>query len=194
MQKFKYILTNADILYFPDFLTSEETEYFYHYLLKTLKWEQYSIKIFGKKIPQPRLTALYAKNLAPYTYSGLTLHPDAYTPELVKLDNKIQEVCSLKSTHCLANLYRDGNDSMGWHSDDEKVLGKNPVIASLSLGAERKFMLKHKNLPQLTKEMLLQSGSLLVMQGETQHFWKHQLPKTKRNHHPRINLTFRKIF
>ncbi|MGB8703958.1 MAG: alpha-ketoglutarate-dependent dioxygenase AlkB [Gillisia sp.] len=194
MQPIIYTYSHAEILYFPEFLSSEEAEFYYQALLKSVKWEQSSITIFGKKIPQPRLSALYAKNDVSYTYSGLTLHPEPYSKELLNLDQKIREACGFESSHCLANLYRDGNDSMGWHSDDEKVLGKNPTIASLSLGAERKFMLKHKKISGLKKEIILNSGSLLLMQGKTQHFWKHQLPKTKKIHSPRINLTFRKIF
>ena len=194
MQPIIYTYPHAEILYFPEFLSSEEAKFYYRALLKLLNWQQSSITIFGKKIPQPRLSALYAKNDVSYTYSGLTLHPEPYSKELLNLDQKIREACGFESSHCLANLYRDGNDSMGWHSDDEKVLGKNPTIASLSLGAERKFMLKHKKISGLKKEIILNSGSLLLMQGETQHFWKHQLPKTKKIHSPRINLTFRKIF
>lgn len=186
-------LPDADIYYYKNFLNKAEADKFYDLFLKTLQWEQHSIKIFGKILPQPRLTALYAKNNAPYSYSNLTLHPHAFTPQLQDLQNRLKKAGGYHFTHCLANLYRNGNDSMGWHSDNEKELGKNPVIASLSLGARRKFQLKHKNLKDLKYDLELEHGSLLLMKGTTQQFWKHQLPKTKKEIGQRVNLTFRKI-
>ncbi len=188
-----YNLRNADITYYPNFLTTELADSFLAIFLKELQWEQFDIKIFGKVIPQPRLTALYAINTQPYSYSNLTLHPNSYTTELEIISNKLFKLTGIRFTHCLANLYRDGNDSMGWHSDDEKELGQNPVIASISFGAERKFQLKHKELKDQKMEIPLEHGSLLIMKGETQHYWKHQLPKTKKIDSPRINLTFRTI-
>ena len=188
-----YNLRNADITYYPNFLTTELADSFLAIFLKELQWEQFDIKIFGKVIPQPRLTALYAINTQPYSYSNLTLHPNSYTTELEIISNKLFKLTGIRFTHCLANLYRDGNDSMGWHSDDEKELGQNPVIASISFGAERKFQLKHKELKDKKMEIPLEHGSLLIMKGETQHYWKHQLPKTKKIDSPRINLTFRTI-
>lgn len=186
-------LPDLDIKYFKNFLSKEEAEHYFQRLMENLDWQQYSIKIFGKNVPQPRLTALYAESPISYTYSGLTLHPHPFPTELKALQEKLELVTNAKFTHCLANLYRDGQDSMGLHADDEKELGKKPVIASLSFGETRKFRLKHKYDKNLKFDLDLVSGSLLLMQGATQHFWKHELPKTARSIGPRINLTFRKI-
>lgn len=190
----KLTLADADLQYYPDFLNTEKANLYFDSLLKTLQWEQYSIKIFGKTIPQPRLTALYALNSQSYAYSGLTLNPLKFTEDLQTLHQKIAKITGFTFTHCLANLYRDGNDSMGWHADDEKELGRNPIIASISLGAVRNFHLKHKIEPAMRHAFALEHGSLLIMKGSTQEFWKHQLPKTKKVITPRINLTFRTIF
>lgn len=192
--KLKPDLPDAKLVYYPKFLNTSEADFYFTTFLKELKWEQHNIKIFGKTIPQPRLTALYAENNISYSYSNLTLHPHLFTPQLKELQQKLISVTECSFTHSLANLYRDGNDSMGWHSDDEKELGENPVIASLSLGDVRKFQLKHKFRKELKCDLDLEHGSLLIMEGATQHFWKHQLPKTKKDKSPRINLTFRRIF
>lgn len=189
----KITLPDADLEYYPNFLDVEKADSYLELLTNTLQWEQHSIKLFGKTIPQPRLTALYALNSQPYSYSGLKLNPLAFTNGLKVLHSQIVKLAGASFTHCLANLYRDGNDSMGWHSDDEKELGKNPIIASLSLGAVRNFQLKHKSKPGLKYAMPLEHGSLLIMKGTTQEYWKHQLPKTSKTISPRINLTFRTI-
>jgi alkylated DNA repair dioxygenase AlkB len=189
----KITLPDTNLEYYPNFLNNELANSYYKTLLNTLQWEQYSIKIFGKIIPQPRLTALYTLNSEPYSYSGLKLDPLDFTKELGVLYTEIVKITGSTFTHCLANLYRNGNDSMGWHSDDEKELGKNPIIASLSLGAVRNFQLKHKTDSALKYALALEHGSLLIMKGTTQEFWKHQLPKTKKILEPRINLTFRTI-
>lgn len=185
-------LPDASIYYFPNFLRKEVADKYFEIFLKELKWEQRNIKIFGKTIPQPRLTALYAINDIPYTYSNLTLIPKKFTAEISELCEKLKIETGEQFTHCLANLYRDGKDSMGWHSDDEKELGKNPVIASVSLGGVRSFHMKHKNKDGRFK-LDLEHGSLLMMAGTTQHFYKHQLPKTQLPISQRINLTFRRI-
>ncbi len=186
-------LPDLEIKYFDKFLSEAEASQYFEKLKSEIDWKQHHIKIFGKTIPQPRLTALYAETETPYTYSGLTLYPLPFTPEMKTLQKKLELVTTTRFTHCLANLYRDGNDSMGWHSDDEKELGTDPVIASVSLGAERKFQLKHKFQKELKYSLPLQHGSLLLMMGKTQHHWKHQLPKTKTVNSARINLTFRVI-
>ena len=189
----KITLPDANLEYYPNFLNTENADSYFQILLNTLQWQQYSIKIFGKTIPQPRLTALYALNSQPYSYSGLKLKPLAFTKELKIIHSEIAKLTGSTFTHCLANLYRDGKDSMGWHADDEKELGKQPIIASLSLGAVRNFQLKHKTNPDLKNTIPLAHGSLVIMQGSTQEFWKHQVPKTNRSIEPRINLTFRTI-
>jgi len=187
-------LPDADLDYFPNFLSRKKADYLYNFLIDSHYWRQDKIKLFGKEVLQPRLTALFGENENTYKYSGLKMFPIPF-PDLLK---SIKKECEEKSNGakfniCLANLYRDGNDSMGWHADDEKELGLNPVIASLSLGADRWFHLRHKKLQNTKHKIKLQHGSLLIMKGTTQQFWKHQLPKTKKVISPRINLTFRKV-
>ena len=121
------------------------------------------------------------------------MHPELFTDSLLKIKSKVETKTKVKFTTCLANLYRDGNDSNGWHADNEKELGKNPVIASITLGAARYFNLKHREDKNLKQKLLLENGSLLLMQGSTQHHWLHQIAKTKKEVKPRINLTFRVI-
>lgn len=193
IEKLEPNLPDASIIYYPKFLDERTANEYFNLFLKELNWEQHYIKIFGKTVPQPRLTALYAENTDAYTYSGLTLTPGQFTAELQMLQKKLKTVTGTHFTHCLANLYRDGNDSMGLHSDDEKVLGENPVIASLSFGAARKFRLKHKTMNSKKFELELEHGSLLLMAGTTQHFWKHELPKSLKVQSPRINLTYRSL-
>lgn len=188
-----FSLPDAELEYFPNFLNKEKADLLLQKLLKEVPWQQQNIKLFGKEIPQPRLTAFYAEQGISYTYSGLQLQPNNFSTELWELKQKTQELSGYDFNTCLANLYRHGNDSMGWHADDEKVLGKNPVIASISLGGIRRFQFKHTTNKDLKESIELQHGSLLIMKGSMQHFWKHQLPKTKKEVAPRINLTFRKI-
>jgi len=187
-------LQDSNISYVPHFLSSEVANSAFDILLDELEWRQHTIKMFGKSLPQPRQTALYGINDQSYTYSNLTLNPLNFTSKLLEIHQKLKELTKINFTHCLANLYRDGNDSMGWHADDEKELGENPVIASVSLGVARRFQLKHKHDSNLKYQLDLEHGSLLLMKGTTQHFWKHQLPKTKKPISPRINLTFRTLF
>lgn len=192
-EEFNLNLPDAKITYSSGFLSSEIADRYFENLLKELNWQQHDIIIFGKRIPQPRLTALYAVNDKPYSYSNLTLAPKKFTAELLAIHQKLKAETGKDFTHCLANFYRDGNDSMGWHSDDEKELGVDPVIASISLGGVRNFQLKHKKIKDQKFKLDLEHGSLLLMAGSTQHFWKHQLPKTKKQVGSRINLTFRTI-
>jgi len=189
-------LRDAEIEYFPNFLTNNEADLLLSFLLESELWRQDEIKLFGKKVLQPRLTILFGENGNTYKYSGLKMLPKPFPDIIENLKYKCEEESNngVKFNVCLANLYRDGNDSMGWHADDEKELGQNPVIASISLGAERVFHLKHKKLQNTKHKIRLQHGSLLIMKGTTQEFWKHQLPKTKKIISPRINLTFRKVY
>ncbi len=186
-------LIDADVLYYPKFFTEEESEHYFNHLLNYTNWQQDDIKLFGKTYKQPRLTALYANNSRPYSYSNITMHPYEFNTELITIKSKIEKVAYTHFTTCLLNLYRNGNDSIDWHADNEKEFGLNPVIASVSFGAERMFHLKHKTKSHLKHKIILQNGSLLLMKGETQHHWLHQLPKTKRDIGKRINLTFRYI-
>lgn len=183
----------ARLRYFDSFFTEKEAEAHFKQLLKETPWQQDPITVFGKTYTQPRLTALYANNSLPYSYSGITMHPHQMTPLLSQIQERIHQVCDTQFTTVLLNHYRDGKDSNGWHADNEKELGKNPVIASVSFGAERFFHLKHREQKELRLKILLKKGSLLLMEGETQTHWLHQIAKTARPLGSRINLTFRKI-
>lgn len=186
-------LPDSDITYYPNFFSDQESVKYFSLLRKETLWQQDDITLFGKTHLQPRLTALYANNSKPYSYSGITMHPSVFTSSLVQIKHKIEILIHQKFTSCLLNLYRNGKDSNGWHADDEKELGKNPVIASVSFGAERTFHFRHKTKKDQKHKLVLESGSLLLMQGKTQHFWKHQLPKTRKPVGERVNLTFRII-
>jgi alkylated DNA repair dioxygenase AlkB len=188
---FKLPLKDADVRYFPSFFSSEEATTFFQILQNETEWQQDDIKLFGKTYQQPRLTSLYGTNSKPYSYSGITMFPKPFTSTIKQIQTKIETVCKAEFTTVLLNLYRDGNDSNGWHSDDEKELGTNPVIASVSFGVERVFHFRNKKEKNLRFNLNLQHGSLLLMQGATQHHWQHQLPKSKKTQTPRINLTFR---
>ncbi|MAU26020.1 MAG: alpha-ketoglutarate-dependent dioxygenase AlkB [Muricauda sp.] len=189
----KLALVDADIRYYPHFLTASEADCFFDRLLQNIEWRYDDITVFGKTYKQPRLTALYGNNGKPYSYSNIVMWPHSFIEPLTTIKERIEKVAKVEFTTCLLNLYRDGKDSNGWHSDDEKELGRNPVIASVSLGEERYFHLRHKKNKSLKSKLLLQHGSLLLMQGETQHNWQHQIPKTAKRIGPRINLTFRVI-
>ncbi|RZS93115.1 alpha-ketoglutarate-dependent dioxygenase AlkB family protein [Aquimarina brevivitae] len=186
-------LPDAEVAYYPNLIAPGQALNYYNTLLKEVPWQQDDIKVFGKVYSQPRLTALYGNNEKPYSYSNITMKPLPFTPLLLKLKEKVEQHTSANFTTCLLNLYRDGRDSNGWHADDEKELGEHPIIASVSLGASRWFHLKHKKNKELKTKILLESGSLLLMQGETQKNWLHQIPKSKKVTDPRINLTFRVI-
>jgi alkylated DNA repair dioxygenase AlkB len=186
-------LPDADIAFYPSVLDEQESDRFFTQLTETIDWRQDSITIYGRSMPQPRLTAWYGDTGKSYTYSGITMHPSPWTHTLLELKAKAEDVSGVVFNSVLLNLYRDGNDSMGWHSDDEPELGPSPVIGSLSLGGTRRFMLRHRAEKGLKHQLELTSGSFLLMQGTTQHYWQHQIPKTKRPVAPRINLTFRVI-
>lgn len=186
-------LRDADVWYYPNFFSQEESNTYFNLLLEESDWRQDDITIFGKTYAQPRLTALYASNNKPYSYSNITMKPQQFSETLLKIKARIEIAIDESFTTCLLNLYRNGQDSNGWHADNEKELGTNPVIASLSLGVERLFHFKHKKQKELKHKLVLHTGSLLLMKGETQHNWLHQLPKTKKKIGQRINLTFRYI-
>lgn len=189
----KLALPDANITYYSSFFSPEESSEYFQILLNEIEWQEDDIKVFGKTYKQPRLTALYGMNNASYRYSGITMFPKPFNSILKEIKTKIEEITEIKFTTVLLNFYRDGSDSNGWHSDDEKELGENPLIASISLGAERTFRLRHKKDKTKKKNLILQHGSLLIMKGETQHHWQHCIPKSKKDIKPRINLTFRVI-
>ncbi|MBW4547410.1 MAG: alpha-ketoglutarate-dependent dioxygenase AlkB [Symplocastrum torsivum CPER-KK1] len=186
-------LPDSDIVFYPSLLDGQESDRFFTQLTEAIDWRQDWITIYGRSMPQPRLTAWYGDHGKSYTYSGITMHPSPWTGTVLDLKAKAEEVSGVVFNSVLLNLYRDGNDSMGWHSDDEPELGPGPVIGSVSLGGTRRFMLRHRAEKGLKHQLKLTSGSFLLMQGTTQHYWQHQIPKTKRPVPPRINLTFRVI-
>ena len=186
-------LKDAEVFYYPNYFTINESMSLFQILTTETLWQQDDIKVFGKTYKQPRLTSLYGSNKRPYSYSNITMHPHKFSSTLLKIKSKIEDTTNEIFTTCLLNQYRDGQDSNGWHADDEKELGQNPVIASVSFGASRMFHLKHRYDKSHKCKLLLESGSLLLMKGTTQHFWLHQVPKTKKQIGSRINLTFRNI-
>lgn len=186
-------LCDADVHYVPQFISTELTQEYLQQLSTSLKWRQDNIRIYGRDVLIPRLQAWYGDPEARYTYSGLAMTPLPWTPLLKQLRQQCEQYCQHSFNSVLANFYRDGNDSMGMHSDDEPELGAKPTIASLTLGEVRTFKLKHKRTGELVN-LPLESGSLLVMKGNTQQHWQHGISKTKRVIGPRLNLTFRYIF
>ena len=188
------IILNKDGLvnYYGKILTSEEANQYLGLLMQNILWKNDEVVIFGKHIVTKRKTAWYGDSDYLYTYSNITKQALPWTKELYGLKQMVEEFAGVKFNSCLLNLYHNGDEGMGWHSDDEESLGKNNTIASLSLGAERKFLFKHKQTKQINS-FILEHGSLLIMKDATQRNWLHSLPKSKNIVQPRINLTFRTI-
>ena len=173
-------------------LDAHKSQFYYSRLLENIEWKNDEAIIFGKRIETKRKVAWYGSSEFSYTYSKVTKKANLWTPELLELKKLVEKESGENYNSCLLNLYHSGEEGMAYHSDGEKMLKKNGAIASLSLGAERKFSFKHKT----TKEridIILERGSLLVMKDVTQEFWLHRLPPTKKVTTPRINLTFRTI-
>ena len=156
-------------------------------------WQQPQVQIYGRQVPVPRLVAWYGDAEASYRYSGLTHQPLPWTSLLAQIRTQVEQAVGQPLNGVLLNYYRDGQDSMGWDSDDEAELGENPLIASLNLGGTRRFDLRRKGHNRIEHSLLLTHGSLLVMRGPTQHHWQHQVAKTRSPCAPRLNLTFRLI-
>ncbi|GGF04652.1 alpha-ketoglutarate-dependent dioxygenase AlkB family protein [Hymenobacter cavernae] len=189
-------LPDADVLLDPAFLTPTAAESLLRELTQTISWRQEPIRLFGKEVMQPRLTAWHGDQAAHYQYSGLKLAPQPWTPALQRLRQLVEAAAGTLFNSVLLNLYRTGQDSMGWHADDEPELGPVPIIASVSLGAVRNFRFKPRSSEQASQQpftLPLTSGSLLLMRGTTQQHWLHAVPKTARVVAPRLNLTFRRI-
>ena len=190
MQPQELLPHDGSALYRPGFFNFADSDRMFRSILDETPWEARNIILFGKEVPQPRLACWYG-DLA-YSYSGITLDPRPMTPTLLEIKQRCEEEASTQFNSVLVNLYRDGQDSMGLHADDEPELGSEPVIASVSFGAERNFRLRHRETKEL-QQVFLASGSLLVMSGLSQACWMHDIPKTKKFVEPRINLTFRYI-
>lgn len=183
---------DGELYYLPDFLPAVQADGYFRSLLAELAWHEEQIVIAGKALKVPRLVCWYGDPGAVYRYSGVDHVPLPWTPVLAMLRQAIEQRSGWAFNSVLGNLYRDGGDSMGWHADNEKELGPCPKIASLSLGATRRFRLRHIRSGE-TIDMELTHGSLLLMGGALQHHWRHCLPKTRKPLGPRINLTFRRI-
>lgn len=183
----------GEVYFIPNFFSLEEADLYFKLLQEELVWQQEPIWMFGKQVLQPRLTALYGDPKVSYGYSGISMQSLPFTKELETIKQRLQDYTQHEFTHVLCNYYRDGQDSMGWHRDNEPVLGQNPKIASLTFGASRSFQMRPYTEKEPKLKIELSHGSLLLMQGESQHHWEHQLPKTKKVIQPRINLTFRRL-
>jgi len=180
------------VIYYGKVMDQLNADTYLENLLSTIEWKNDEAKIFGRHIITKRKVAWYGDNGYAYKYSGTTKQALPWTPELLQLKQLTEQITGEQFNSCLLNLYHNGDEGMAWHSDDEKTLGKDSPIASLSLGAERKFSLKHR----VSKEghtVLLEHGSLLIMKGATQTNWLHSLPKSKRITTSRVNLTFRRM-
>ena len=186
--------TGLNISYFPDFLSKGKSDLLYKKFLDNIPWQNYKIKIFGKTYDQPRLTSFHSIGNKNYNYSQIGIKNNIMTKDLSSLLNKIHDKTDYRFNSVLLNLYRDGMDSNGWHSDNETELGEDPKIASITLGQERFFHIKHKKIKHLRYKILLKHGSLLLMGEKSQTEWVHQIPKTKKKIDPRINLTYRYIY
>ncbi len=186
------ITSQCRVMLYRNTLSEEESSAIFQALQSGIQWQQRSIRLFGKKVMQPRLIAWHGDPEAIYRYSGDTWYPEPWLPELQTLRRRCEFISSTTFNSVLLNLYRDGNDAMGWHADDEPELGDEPVIASLNLGCTRRFDLRHRQSGE-THQVWLPAGSLLVMAGATQQQWRHQLPRSKKITQPRLNLTFRRI-
>lgn len=184
---------DGEVYYYPDFFSEEEGGVFFESLLKEIQWRQEPISIFGKKVMQPRLTAWYGDEGKAYSYSGITMPAQNWTPTLLKIKERIESVFGIKFNSALLNQYRDQNDSVGWHRDNEKELGINPIICSVSFGAPREFQFRHLQQKNLKQTLVLQPRSVLIMKGSTQQHWAHAIPKRARPMNSRINITFRNV-
>jgi alkylated DNA repair dioxygenase AlkB len=188
-------IVDGSLKYYPQYLDGNEASLLYEILKEQIAWQQSEINIYGKRVKIPRLNAWYGDENCPYEYSGHYFHPKPWLPCLYDIKCRIEALTGASFNSVLVNYYRDGNDGVAWHSDDEPELGRNPVVASLSLGEQRSFHLKHRyNKTLAVRKLELSHGSLLLMGGELQHYWSHQLPKTTMACAGRINLTYRYVF
>ena len=189
-QELQIINFEGEAIYYGPIFSHEQKVTFFDDLVKGIEWKNEEIIIFGKEIISKRKVAFYGDDGIEYTYSNKTKKGLVWTEHLLKIKSIVEDYTQVNYNGCLLNLYHDGNEGMGWHSDDEKEIVPNSSIASLSFGAERKFAIKHKATKE-THSILLESGSLFEMLGSFQKHWLHSMPKSKKIIAPRINLTFR---
>lgn len=183
---------DGTVNYYGKVFSAEECGLYYNYLLAEIPWKNDEAVIFGRVIETKRQVCWLAEKEFEYTYSGRTKRAGIFNGKLLTLKTRCEQITGDTFNSCLLNLYHDGSEGMAWHSDAEKDLKKHGTIASLTFGAERKFVFKHKTSKEKV-EVYLEDGGLLVMKDETQDYWLHRLPPTKRVSSPRINLTFRTI-
>ncbi|MET0893602.1 MAG: alpha-ketoglutarate-dependent dioxygenase AlkB [Pseudoxanthomonas sp.] len=186
-------LPGSELWYAPQWLSPAPADVLFDLLRDCIQWETHRIRLFGREVDSPRLSSWIGDAGTAYTYSGVRFQPHPWPAALADIRQRLAEELGCEFNSVLANLYRDGRDCMGWHADNERELGMCPVIASLSLGGTRRFVLKHRNEPARRLELALPHGSLLVMRGDTQQNCRHALPRTTRAVGERINLTFRRI-
>ena len=186
-------LPDGEARYWPGAFETAEAAQLFEALRLGIEWRGEEILMFGRRVPVPRRVAWHGDPGASYTYSGTEHHPRPWMPELEYVRDRVAGLTGAAFNAVLLNLYRDGRDGMGWHADDEPELGPNPVIASVSLGATRRFCLRHRRRKDLRLDLPLAHGSLLLMSGATQHHWVHALPKAAVAVGERINLTFRRV-
>ena len=192
-EKTALILPDASLDWYPQFFNENEANSLFKELQKTINWQQKDVLIFGKKIAQPRLTELHGDEGLSYTYSNLKWKTNPWNKTTLYIKKRIEKQTGVNFNSCLLNLYRNEKDSNGWHADNEKELGKDPIIASVSFGDSRIFSLKHNTQKEIKKQLELSHGSLLLMNKGTQIHYKHQIAKTTQPKDVRINLTFRYI-
>ena len=186
-------MPDADVRLWPAAFTPDEASLYFEELIAGIDWRQEEVLIFGQRRPVPRLVAWHGDPGASYTYSGTTHDPLPWNQPLEQIRSRLVELTGNSFNSVLLNLYRDGRDGMGWHADDEPELGRDPVIASVSFGAPRRFCFRHRRDRTLKLDVTLTHGSLLLMSGATQHHWVHAVPKTALPAGRRLNLTFRTV-
>jgi len=203
-------MENGQVLLYEDFFPTELSDKYFSYLKDNILWKQETMMMYGKRLNFARLTSWYGDDGNTYSFSGIKLEPNNWdeVPPILEIKKKIEMRSEEAFNSVLLNYYRNGNDSISWHSDNEKEFGKNPPIASISFGCSRKFRMRRYDDNSITKNLILTHGSLLIMRGETQHYWQHMIPKQKikqdktnlnmfessiGNGIERINLTFRNI-
>lgn len=184
---------DGDVVLYPSLIGAEDADRYFTQLHRDIAWEKREIKVFGKRHWQPRLVAWYGDEGVSYRYSGDTLYATPWIPPLQVLRQRCEAAAGTSFNSVLLNLYRDGQDAMGWHADNESELGNAPIIASVSLGCARRFDFRKRSTGEARK-VILPHGSLIIMSGRTQQNWVHQIPRSKKISDPRINLTFRRIY
>lgn len=186
-------LPQAELTYLPQWIDTGTADDWLQALIAETPWTQPHVRLYGRSFAVPRLVAWYGDAQASYRYSGLTHQPLPWTSLLAEVRRRVEQQVGESLNGVLLNLYRDGQDAMGWHSDDEPELGPEPLVVSLNLGATRRFDLRRKDSARIEHSLELEHGSLLVMSGPTQHHWQHQIARTRKVLTPRLNLTFRQI-